>query len=66
VREYCGLPKVSSYPQLNNTIGKEEEKAVVSSEILTRFTISLAYAFFAFFGSLECVELSFVSPFYDV
>jgi hypothetical protein len=30
VREYCGLPKVSSYSQLNNTIGKEEEKAAVS------------------------------------
>jgi hypothetical protein len=29
VREYCGLPKVSSYSQLNNTIGKEEEKDVV-------------------------------------
>jgi hypothetical protein len=36
VREYCGLPKVSSYSQLNNTIGKEE-KAVVYWEILTRF-----------------------------
>jgi hypothetical protein len=45
VREYCGLPKVSSYPQLNNTIGKEEEKAVVTREILTRFTISSLYAF---------------------
>jgi hypothetical protein len=37
VREYCGLPKVSSYSQLNNTIGKEEEKDVVYWEILMRF-----------------------------
>jgi hypothetical protein len=36
VREYCGLPKVSSYSQLNNTIGKEEEKDVDSWEILMR------------------------------